>query len=148
MLSSPSSLYFLGAALLLLVKPTLSAFQPCPLLGPRFPAPTSLITSPIIQSALDDLEAEFNHTVSTGESSHGPTTPNTTSFSISLFSITKGSSYSSNVPFFFEYHHTAPPIKSSSSGVNAVNADSIYRIGVLTQVFSVWAFLIEAGDGH
>ncbi|KAK2755034.1 hypothetical protein FQN54_006562 [Arachnomyces sp. PD_36] len=144
----PSSSISLGAALLLLAKPAFSEFHPCPLLGPRFPAPTSLIDSPIIQSALDDLESQFNNTIATGNSSHGPTTPNATSFSVSLFSIAEGSSYSSDKPFFYEFHHTAPPIKSSSVGVQAVDADSIYRIGALSQIFCVWSLLIEAGDGH
>lgn len=32
--------------------------------------------------------------------------------------------------------------------MHTVDANSIYRIGGLTQVFTVWTFLIEAGDSH
>lgn len=136
----PVSLFFLA-------KPSLAAFQPCPILGPRFPIPTSLSTDPIIKSALVNLTAELDNIVATGESEHGPTTPNTTSFSISLFS-TAESSESPDEPFFFEYHHTAPPLRQSQDGVQAVDSDSIYRIGALSQVFTVWMFLIEAGEQY
>ncbi len=36
----------------------------------------------------------------------------------------------------------------SASGMHTVDANSIYRIGRLTQVFTVWAFLNQAGEGH
>lgn len=133
--------------LLPILVPSTASFQPCPLLGPRFPVPTSLIASPIIQEALEDLTSLLDETVLTSNSSNGPTSPNTTSFSISLFSA-DAASHDNNEPFFFQYHHTAPSLAKSTVGVHTVDANSIYRIGGLTQVFTVWTFLIEAGDSH
>ncbi len=60
--------------------------------------------------ALKDLKNQFDEGAKTGNGSHGPTTPNTTSFSISLFSTGKDSS-SNDESFFFYYHHTAPSLK-------------------------------------
>ena len=120
-------------------------FAPCPILGPWFPKPTSLLTSPAIKSGLQDLTDILDSNVATGNGTHGPTTPNTTSFSIVLFSTAEGSTLP-NEPFFYEYHHTAPTLRNATTGVNTVDKDSIYRIGDLTQIFTVWTFLNEVGD--
>ncbi|KAJ5600426.1 beta-lactamase/transpeptidase-like protein [Penicillium hetheringtonii] len=74
----------------------------------------------------------------------GMPSPNTTSFSVSLFSTNQGTA--SDSPVFFDYHYTAPSLKGSSSRVEHASRDSIYRIGGLTQIFFVWITLIEKGD--
>jgi hypothetical protein len=120
-----------------------AAFTPCPILGPNYPIPpsSSLSNSTIIQQGLSDLTALLDQTIFPNNSTHGPTSPNTTSFSIALFHSASGNGASS--PFFYEYHHTA------SSWVNQqIDADSIYRIGTLSQIFTVWAFLIETGEKY
>jgi CubicO group peptidase (beta-lactamase class C family) len=83
------------------------------------------------------------HIVPAGNSSNGPITPNTTSFSIALFSTENNSSD----PYLWQYRHTAPSL-SISTGVKSVDADSVYRIGTLTQLFTVYTILTEAGDVH
>lgn len=131
-----------------LILQTAHAFQPCPLLGPNYPAPSSLSTSPIMKSALAKLTETLDKTIATGNTSdNGPVYPKTTSFSISLFSSENGSSQPDK-PYFFDYHHTAPSLAKSPSGVDSVDSNSIYRIGGLTQVFTVYAFLAGAGDTY
>ncbi|KAE8371318.1 beta-lactamase/transpeptidase-like protein [Aspergillus bertholletiae] len=120
------------------------SFTPCPLLGPAFPAFTLDKNSSILASALTNLSKTFDEQNSKGNGSHGEVFPNTTSFSLSLFSTNDGSAGAS--PFFFDYHYTAPSLKKSSSQVTHASKDSIYRIGGLTQIFTIWATLIEAGD--
>ncbi|KAK6812578.1 hypothetical protein RU639_011752 [Aspergillus parasiticus] len=124
---------------------SVSSFTPCPLLGPAFPAFTLDKNSSILTSALANLTGTFNEQNSKGSGSHGDTTPNTTSFSFSLFSANQGTASAS--PFFFDYHYTAPSLQNSSSQIRHVNRDSVYRIGGLTQIFTVWTSLVEAGDG-
>ena len=119
-------------------------FQACPLLGFYYPPPISIGSSSTIHEALRNLTGTLDENIAAGNGSHGPTTPNTTSFSLALFSTSAGNS--SEQPFFYQYHHTALSLKNSSSGTQSVDADSIYRIGTLTQVFTVWLFLIEAGE--
>ncbi|CAO2652137.1 Nn.00g004200.m01.CDS01 [Neocucurbitaria sp. VM-36] len=113
-------------------------FAPCSLLGPRFPIPRNTIASPIIQSGLLNLTAALDAYISTGDGEFGPITPNTTSFSIALFSIDESNS---TKPFMYEYHHT-------TESVAMVDADSVYRVGDLTTLFTTWLFLIEAGEEY
>ncbi|KAM5464741.1 hypothetical protein MauCBS54593_006834 [Microsporum audouinii] len=115
------------------------SFTPCPLLGPAFPEFTLDASSEILAPALKDLTETFDRLIFEGNGSHGEIYPNTTSFSLSLFSVNQGSAR--NQPFFFDYHYTAPPLKSHHVGKN-----SIYRIGGLTKIFTIWTILIEAGD--
>ena len=126
--------------LFLLVCSSLAYFLPCPLLGPRFPIPKDLVSSPMIQEALKNLTAAYQETIDAGNSTEfGPTTPNTTTFSVTLFS-TDG--------MFYDFHHIAPEYKSHSAGTPSVDANSIYQIRSVTQVFTVWSFLIVARERH
>src|SRR5262245_12991891 len=120
-------------------------FSPCPLLGPRFPIVHSIHTSPIIKEGLKNLSDALNLYVNTANGTFGEITPNTTSFSISVFSADDSNTTD---PFFFEYHHTASSLKNANKGVTKVNKDSVYRIGDLSTLFTVWIFLIEAGEEY
>jgi hypothetical protein len=136
--------------LLIVLSPALFAshalsFTPCPLLGPAYPPFALDNNSTILQSALTELNTKFDELMQTGTGTNGQVTPNTTSFSITLFSTNQGTA--ADDPFFFEYHYTAPSLKNSTTGVTAVDANSVYRIGGLTEVFTIWSVLIEAGDG-
>ncbi|TVY39709.1 Beta-lactamase-like protein [Lachnellula occidentalis] len=47
----------------------------------------------------------------------------------------------------FTWYHTADNLPSfNSTGVTKVDGDSVYRIGSLTKLFTMYTFLIEAGD--
>ncbi|KAL2825082.1 beta-lactamase/transpeptidase-like protein [Aspergillus cavernicola] len=131
-----------ASAFFLLFSSALS-FTPCPLLGPAFP-PFSLNTNDeTVAKALKNLTAQLNELVTENTGSHGDVSPNTT-FSIALFSSDPG--HAEDEPFFWQYHHTAPALNRSSVGSHAAGKDSIYRIGGLTEVFTVWSLLL-AGDG-
>lgn len=122
-------------------------FQPCPLLGPRFPIPSSVAESATVQKALRELESKLDSGVATSNTSNGPIFPNTTSFGIVIFDASDGAT--DQQPFFFEYHHTASVLKDNApGGVRDVDADSIFRVGGLTEMFAVWTLLAEVGDGH
>lgn len=122
------------------------SFQPCPILGPRFPLPSGLASDNIVQSALKNVTATLDGLVSTSNSTYGTITSNTTSFSIGLFTSNDPSNYSH--PFFYEYHYTAPLISKTTPGTSKLDSDSIFRIATVTEVFTVWVFLIEAGEAH
>lgn len=137
-------------SLLIVLGPTLLAsyalsFTPCPLLGPAYPPFTLDNNSTILQSALTELNTKFDDLMQTGTGPNGQVTPNTTSFSVALFSTNQGTA--ADDPFLFEYHYTAPSFRNSTTGVTAVDANSVYRIGGLTEVFTIWSVLIEEGDG-
>ncbi|OGM48014.1 alkaline D-peptidase [Aspergillus bombycis] len=123
---------------------SVSSFTPCPLLGPAFPAFTLDKNSTILRSALANLTGQFDELYIQGSGSHGEVSPNTTSFSLSLFSTNEGTASAS--PFFFDYHYTAPSLQNSSSQTQHASRKSVYRIGGLTQLFTIWTALVEAGD--
>jgi hypothetical protein len=110
----------------------------CPLIGPEFPPPQHLSTHPIFQQAIQNLTAVFSFietSNTTGSSNY--------SYSVQVFSTNPG------LPLLFERYHTAPNLPSlNSTGVKEVGPDTVYRLGSLTKVFTVLAFLSEAGDVH
>ena len=137
------SWWLLLAAFLSLTRAN-DSYQPCPLLGPRFPVPTAIATSQTMNIALRNLTEAFDEIVSSGNSSFGEISPNTTSFSVALFS--SHDSGNASEPFIYQYHYTAPSLAANSNGVTKVDANSIYNIGGLTQMLTVYAFLVCVGD--
>ncbi|KAL1642897.1 hypothetical protein SLS58_005138 [Diplodia intermedia] len=126
-----------------IITPTAQSFQPCPLLGPFFPAARIDPSSAVLQDSLSSFTELLDKYVQAGDGDFGPITPNTTSFSITLFAgSSSGPSSNQSNPSFYEYHHTAPATSNKSG---EVNADSQYPVGALTQLFTVYALL--AGNG-
>lgn len=123
-----------------------SLYQPCPLLGPFLPSPQIESGSPAVASLALSLDQLLDEYIAKADGRFGPTTPNTTSFSLALFA---GSNYvagSDKLPFFYEYHHTASELENESLDLN-----SPFPLGDLTQLFTVYAQLAELGDevwGH
>ncbi|KAJ7928130.1 beta-lactamase/transpeptidase-like protein, partial [Mycena leptocephala] len=110
------------------------AFQNCPILGLSFPTPKSLSTSSLIQDASANLTATIEQTLQSGQSLDF-----NTSFSVGIFSIASSD-------LLFQYHHSAPSLVNSTTGVTAVDADTIYRIGSVSKLLTVFTYLIELGD--
>ncbi|KAJ7588077.1 beta-lactamase/transpeptidase-like protein [Mycena floridula] len=117
-----------------------SALQACPVLGSSFPVPKALSTSSTIQSAASNLTNAIQSAISAGITSHGALESNNTSFSIGIFTT-------KSPDFLFEYHHSAPSLANSTSGLKSgIDADSVYRLGSMSKLMAVYTFLIEAGD--
>lgn len=92
---------------------------------------------------LENLTAEFDKLIKTGTGPNGDVSLNTT-FSIGLFSANKGTA--GDEPFFWEYHHTSPALEETEPHSRNVMKDSIYCIGGITEVFTVWSLLLLEGD--
>jgi CubicO group peptidase (beta-lactamase class C family) len=109
----------------------------CPLMGPTFPKPQYLSRSAVLQAAVQNLTTRFNQMDtdnSTGTYSN--------SYSIQLFSTT------TSIPLF-QHSHTAQNLTNqNTTGVTKVDGNTVFRIGSPTKVFSIYAFLIAAGDIH
>lgn len=137
-MSSPSRtttgrLQKLGLSLLVLLGAAAtgtSAQKLCDLGGPDFPAPQKLSASPAFQQAKARLGAALG--------SNAALRPNDTAFSFALFSA-------SEPGVLYEHHYTPP---GANVGVPKVDGDSVYRIGSVSKVFAVWAFLAQLGDSH
>jgi hypothetical protein len=111
------------------------AFNACPFLGPDLPAATNLVNSPAVQNATSILKARIEDGITSGL-----LFPNQSSFSVGIFSTNTSAS-------LFEYHFTSP-ILATSNGTKKVDSNSIYRIGSISKLFTVYTFLIEDGDAH
>lgn len=120
---------------------TVAAVQPCPIFGPGFPAPRALSTSSIFGSASENFTSLIELAISSSKSKYGPFDSNTTSFSFQVFSTSSETS-------LYEFHHTAPGLEYSGTGVREVDSDSIYRIGSVTKLLTVYSFLNAAGDAN
>lgn len=104
----------------------------CPILGPSFPSHFD----PSSTTAIRELQSRFPAQLESVLSSGGINRTHT-SFSINVFSAVTNTS-------LFSYHHAAPGLNGTlTAGV--LNDDTIYRIGSVSKLFSVYAILVNAG---
>ncbi len=109
-----------------------AAFKACPLDAQSYPPPTNLSANPSFQTVKKSLDTFLN--------AHANIDPaEKFSFSVSVFSA-------SEAGLAYQYHHTSPYIKNSTQGTNEITADSIYRIGSISKLLTVYLLLINAGD--
>ncbi|KAK3695993.1 hypothetical protein LTR37_018211 [Vermiconidia calcicola] len=106
--------------------------QACPLLGQQYPPPVQLTAEPKFQAAAKSLNAVLDKSVK--QSPY-----NETSFSVGMFST-------DDDQLIYQYHYTSAAVRNSSTGTKAVDADSIYRIGSISKLLTVYMFLISEGD--
>ena len=112
--------------------------SPCPFLGPDFLAPASPSNSNAIKSAIQSVNSSLK-TALVDATMFGQLDPNTTSFSINVYSTNEE-------PSLFTYHYSAPGLAHSAEGVATVNSNTIYRIGSLSKLLTVYTYLTAAGD--
>lgn len=119
-----------------------TTYQPCPLLRAYFPAPTLANDSNALHIFVQEFTKVFDDLLeNSGSDDFGLITPNTTSFSVVLFSGAESVEESGSI--FFEYHHTATLLNSTDN----VTSETIFPAGTLTQLFTVYTWLVETGDG-
>lgn len=108
--------------------------NPCPLDGPQFAKPTGLSQMPVIQDAIANLTSTFTAWNS------DQTSTNRFSYSIQIFSAHEDDP-------LWSFEHTATNLaKLTHPGVTEVDQDTVYRLGSLTKVFTVYNLLLNAGD--
>lgn len=110
-------------------------------LGPTYPSPKTPSKTKALGQALDVLNSTIIQSLSAKGSSYGQLDPNATSFSMEIFSLREG-------PPLFSHHFSAPEFANATEGVREVNSSTVYRLGSMSKLFSVYNFLIAAGDIH
>lgn len=134
------SYHFSKLALLATLLPLCQAEANCPLIGPDFPVPQALSSSSTFQAAVANLTQLIDIATSSGNTTYGPYYDAlNTSFSLEVFSIYEPTPLLTN-------HSTAPKLATYQYGVKTVDSNTIYRLGSITKLFSVYTFLISAGD--
>ncbi|KAK1480145.1 hypothetical protein CCUS01_00701 [Colletotrichum cuscutae] len=115
-------------------------YQPCPLLKAYYHMPTIDKNAEAVKSFTKSFTGLFDQLVKAGGSEDfGEIASNTTSFSVVLFS---GSDGAEEDPVFFEYHYAAPEAPQNST----LDSNTVFPLGTLTQLFTVYAWLVEVGD--
>lgn len=109
----------------------------CPLIGPEFPPPQRLSEHPIWKQALRNLTGVFKFVDDSNRSG-----AKTFSYSVQVFSTNPGP------PILWERHGTAPDLPVNNVGVSKVDGDTVYRLGSVSKVLTVLAFLAEIGDKY
>ncbi|KAK3355725.1 beta-lactamase/transpeptidase-like protein [Neurospora tetraspora] len=134
-------MFGIAALLLLLLATTFATAAPnCPPLGPVFEKPRNFKSSAAIRAALANLTETFQ---ARDADNSAAVRANITSYSLEVFSI------SDTDPVVFSWHHTAPAHASSNvtnGGVKETDADTVYRLGSLTKIFTVYTWLAQDGD--
>lgn len=107
----------------------------CPLLGPDYPPPRELPNSKIwrntVRSTTETIQTAINLNLFNSAN---------LSFALEIFSVHQADPV-------YEFYHTAP-LLASPPGTNEVDSNSIFRIGSITKLFTVYTMLIEVGDAH
>jgi hypothetical protein len=107
----------------------------CPLIGPEFPAPQRLAEHTIWKKAVENVTAVFDYI-----DTSNITGVDRFSYSVQIFSTNPGAS------ILWERHRTAKDLPTNTTGVKKVDGDTVYRLGSVSKVFTVLAFLAERGD--
>ena len=140
-----ASLSFL-LSLLALPLATYGQLNPaCPALGPQFPLPLPGTLDPlpaVLAASLKNYTDTVEAALKTGTTSNGWVFDNaTTSFSLSLWSVTSNQS-------LWEYHREGSDIRGNITTGGVLNNDTLYRVGSVSKLYTVYTYLAATGDKH
>ena len=130
--------YHLSFVLALLVLLPQSRASHQVLLGPAFPAPSNLAGTDLIHGTASNLESLLGETLARGRSPFGNFTANSTSLSLTIVAR-------ENDEPFSEFQFSSPSLNTPAGSVAQVVADSVFRIGSVSKLFTVYALLLNQG---
>ncbi|OAA65327.1 Beta-lactamase/transpeptidase-like protein [Niveomyces insectorum RCEF 264] len=118
------------------------ANTPCALIDADLPAPSQLATtgSSYVRAAADATQSLFLSAINGSATPYGQFAVNTTAFSVQVYSV------HADDPLF-TYHHTPPGLTAAHTvGVEAVDSETVYRLGSVSKLWTTYIYLIAAGD--
>lgn len=118
-----------------------SIMLPQALLMPAFPPPARLNINANFQSAIVELSSSLQMALSQGTSAFGNFTPNATSVSVSLKSTGQEDSV-------FDFQFTGAGLNATAGSTSEVSSDSVFRIGSISKLITVYALLLNNGLDH
>jgi hypothetical protein len=125
----------LSGFLVLLQLPFGNSAPNCPLIGPEFPPPQRLADHPAWKAAVNNITAVFDYI-----DVSNVTGIDRFSYSVQVFSTNPGP------PILWQRSRTAKNLPRDTVGVRQVDENTVFRLGSVTKVFTVLAWLAEAGD--
>jgi hypothetical protein len=108
------------------------------LLGPIFQPPHLLNTNFGFLATCSQLSSTLKSNLELGETPFGNFTPNTSSVSISMTSTAQEAA-------IFSFNFTGSNLNASAGSTERVAVDSVFRIGSVSKLFTVYAFLLHGG---
>jgi CubicO group peptidase (beta-lactamase class C family) len=115
------------------------AFRDPPLLlGPVFQPPRHLSTNFGFLATCSQLSSALRNSLEQGQSPFGNFTPNASSVSISMINTAEA------LPIF-SFDFTGSSLNTSAGGTEEVSVDTVFRIGSISKLFTVYAFLLHNG---
>lgn len=128
----------LNATLLIGTIVGFSSGKSCPILGPVYPAVIDTASSLEFNAAKTAFTETITRALSTGQLDG-----RATSFSIQVFSSRSGD------PIIYEYYHTASDtVGGLLRNNNTVGPQTVYRIGSISKLVSVYAILSRLSDRY
>jgi CubicO group peptidase (beta-lactamase class C family) len=128
---------FFVASLVVNQLPFCAAIPNCALTGAEFPPPQTLSRHPEWQQALEVIRTRFDYIDGGGTGDIDGI-----SYSVQIFSTNPGGE------LLGERHRTSPNLTKDTAGVKQVDGNTVYRLGSVSKVFAVLAWLAELGDVH
>ncbi|KAB2577880.1 Beta-lactamase-related protein [Lasiodiplodia theobromae] len=110
--------------------------QNCPLAGQLFPPPTNPESSAALSAAHASLTSQLDAALTSGAVLPLNITINDTFFSIGVFSADAT---------LFDYHYAVPG-QENATAEGKVDSDTVYRIGSISKLLTVYTLLVERGD--
>lgn len=113
------------------------------LLGPVFQPPLGLLSSPPMRAVTTNLSNALMDTIQHGYSNFGNFSANSSAISITALSTEDDG----NSPFF-DFQFSSPFLNRSAGSTEIVNSTSMYRIGSISKLFTVYTLLVNYGWEH
>lgn len=117
---------------------TVSTTYPCPFLGAAYAKPIDLNKDSTVKEATDNITETLKLGLTTGLLDN-----RTTAFSITVFSAFD----EENQPFY-TFHHTPPSLETIPVGVKQITSDSVYRLGSVSKLYTIYSLLVADGFKH
>lgn len=113
------------------------------LLGPTFQPPSGFLSSPDVIAVTANLSTSLIQAIHHGQSSYGNFAANSSSISITALSTQDDQ----DSPFF-DFQFSSPCLNQSAGSTESVTNTSMYRIGSISKIFTVYTLLVNYGWKH
>lgn len=111
------------------------------LLGSVYPSPRNLPMNREFTTTKTRISTQLQNILKSGQSQFGQFAGDSTSVSVSMISTWQDDS-------LFDFSYTSTTLNESAGGTTQVSGDSVFRIGSISKVFTVYALLLNNGfDG-
>lgn len=109
------------------------------LLGSTYPIPINVGTADAIKSAAISVSNELQNALNTGLSKFGNISAKANSLSATVVSA------QDQAPLL-DFHYTAANLNVSGGSTKRVTGDSVFRIGSISKLFTVYTLLLNGGE--